>query len=264
MGNKELEDAVGKASEELGISEESVEVEASNEDSTSEGSGDDAGKTETPEATEDGEESPDPEAANDSDSVQPIADASAKRAIGDAAKTHGRPQAAEGSPDGGAKKSLAQQLLDELRKDGTGKPKSGVRDISEVDLQNPRDVQAWLDERVMDAITRVVAPMQHANAVREADLELKKLMQDHPDAHKHGKAMAALIEKNPQLPLEYAYRIAAFDSNKAAGKQEAIKSMDKKKTANLAQSTAKKPPETASTPKNPREAVLKAMDELGA
>lgn len=190
-------------------------------------------------------------------------EAKVKQAFDEASRGNGQSQQDEDAPGGRAKGSLIQQLVEELRGKQTEK-RVGPRDISEINTQDPKEVQSWVKEIVAHTVTEMVTPLAKQNAIREADLELKKLAQDHPDAHKFGKAMADLIKTHPEMPLEYAYRIASFEANKASGKQEAYQSMEKKKAATLVQSTAKKPPEEAARPKTSREAVLKAMEEHGA
>ncbi len=235
----------------------SAETEVKSEAS---GEGESAETPSTPDADA---KAPDEGTEKAPDGITPVIEAEIEKALSKAAGQTGSGQQGEDSSQSGAKKSLVQQLIDELRERKSEK-RTGPRDITEIDTQNPKAVQEWVKEVVAHTVTEMVSPLAKQNAVREADLELRKLVQDHPDSHKYGKAMAALIKDHPEMPLEYAYRIASFEANKASGKQEAYDSMEKKKAATLVQSTAKKPPEATSRPKNAREAVLRAMEEHGA
>lgn len=262
-----VEDAVTKASQELGL-EEAPASEATDETQVSEPSAktEEGGEEGSVETSSDSDESAKVDSKDEvktTDSVQPIVEAKIKQLMEEATRKYGRPQSKD-SPNGEAKESLVEKLVEELQGKKEAAKRSGPRDISEVNLTDKVDVQNWVKEVVNHQITEVVSPLAKENALREADLELRKLVTDHPDAHKYGKAMAALLQDNKEMPLEYAYRIASFEANKEVGRQEAYKNMDKKKAATLTQSSAKKPPEAQKSAKNAREAVLKAMEEHGA
>lgn len=171
------------------------------------------------------------------------------------------------SSDGKAtKEQLLDYLVDNLKSEiaGGGKKKEGPQDISEVNVNDPVAVQKYVDSRISHAVLAALQPIQHEMAMRSADQEFRKLFQDHPDAKGYGKQMAAIIDKFPELPLEYAYRIAKSDGLVKEGVKKAYDSMSKKKAANLSTSTVKSPVESPSKPKSVREAILMAMDETGA
>lgn len=239
----------------------------------------DEGSEETPNA-DDGEAGAAPSSDKDSseedesdsddseqpeDSVQSLVDAKLRTALDATKGKHGRQE--EG---GGSKRAydlLFEQLKRELKEEITGKRAApeGAPDISTVDVNNPQAVQRYLDQRITHILTTALAPIQQNIALRDADLELRKLASDHPDAHKYGKAMAKLIEQIPSLPLEYAYRIASSSGRVEEGVKKAYDNMSKKKKATLGKSTVKPGSESGTkTYKSKREAVLAALDETGA
>lgn len=256
MGNTTkvtVSEALDKATTELSASEEKEPVEK------------EAPPSETPEAEpepapveSDGEPKEEPEEEDEeaaAASSEDVVDEAIRKSLD---RSSAKPETKEKLVD-----LLVEHLKSEIK---SGKPKGteGPMDISQIDAQDPQSVQKYVDSRISHAVMSALQPLQREMALRQADSELKKLMSDHSDAHKYGKAMAALIDKHPELPLEYAYRIAKSEDHVKEGVEKAYKNMAKKKSATLATSTVKSPAESPKKPKNAREAVLMAMDEVGA
>lgn len=242
-----LSDALDKATQELSGSESEKPQEE---------------KTPVQEPEVQQEEAPAPEAPTTQE--EPEAAATADEAVDTAV----REAVGKKFPEQKAtKEQLLDYLMDHFKNEIVSKgekKKDGPMDVSEVDVNNPVSVQKYVDSRISHAVLSALQPIQSEMAMRQADMEFRKLFSDHPDAKDYGKQMAALVDKFPELPLEYAYRIAKSDGLVKEGVKKAYDSMAKKKSATLATSTVKSPVEAPKKPKSVREAVLMAMDETGA
>lgn len=274
MTKRKGQEAIEKALDEHGVTGEAPEAKATTE---SEEKVSAAPEGEVVEKPEESEESPSPEpeaapveeeappadekSAEPSESVQKLVDAALQRSLA----KHGRQTDSEKS---GTDRDVYNALLDDIAKRMNGKGvKREAQRLAEVDLTNPDAVQEFFDRRIEAAITSKVKPYIQKSELKELDAEFSAFASKHPDYQKYGKAMADLLDdaRYKDLPLEHLYRIVSHDAKAVAGREEAYSSMQKKKLANLESNTAKpKASESVAKVKNAREAVMRAMEEVGA
>lgn len=243
-------EAAVKSLEENGETGEEVST-SSEEDGTA---------TEAPDQETDAAPEEDAEAEDLSkqpESVQQLVDAAFKRV----AEKYGRrvEEADRGPKD---RQSKIDELVAEVAASVKGKKKS-PDSLREVDLNDVGAIESYLESKFDRMIEQRVGPMLRNVEMREAQSEFHSLQTKHPDYYKYGKMMAALIDKHPALPLEYAYYIASHHNQKSEGRDEAARSMRTKKLANLESAAAPIPAKGKPKVKDARDAILQAMDEMG-
>lgn len=96
-------------------------------------------------------------------------------------------------------------------------------DPSQLTHEQHQQMQVWADfmaEEIQSAINQHVVPIQNQVMTREKVDELKQLRSKYSDFNDHIPEIRKILQQNPNMSYEYAYKVATFDQAKDKAKVE--------------------------------------------
>jgi hypothetical protein len=110
-----------------------------------------------------------------------------------------------------------------------GRTSSDDDDDDDDSKEKPDSVRAL----IRDEITKALRPQESARALDSARVEFEQFKSDYPEYVNYQDDMKEVLDKNPGLSFEQAFKIASFGDASSEGGRRALKTLSGKKRANV-------------------------------